>query len=58
MKEYNKALKRELVKNYRLQIIGEELADEVQSLADRLKYAVLEFRKEQKAIDVEFHRNN
>lgn len=58
VKEHNKALRKELTKNHRLQIIGEKLADEVQNSADRLKHAVLEFRRDQKAIDVEFHRNN
>lgn len=58
VKEHNKALKKELTKNHRLQIIGEKLADEVQSSADRLKHAVLAFRREQKAIDAEFLRNN
>lgn len=58
VEKQNEALKMELAKNYRLQIIGEKLVEEVRISTERLRNAVLAFRKEQKSIDTEFIREN
>lgn len=58
LKAKNKALKEELLKNYKLQRIAEKLVNDVQYATSRLKDAVLEFRKNQKLIEEEFSRDN
>ena len=50
----NKLLKAEVVKNYQLQLQSEELVEEVRTATERIKNAVLKFRKEQKRIEQKF----
>ena len=50
----NKILKSEVVKNYQLQLHSEEMVEEVRAATERIKKAVLKFRKEQKRIEEKF----
>lgn len=50
----NKMLKRELEYIHKLQSANRKLLEEVQETSDCLRKAVLEFRKEQRALDREF----
>jgi hypothetical protein len=51
----NKILKAEVVKNYQLQLQSEKLVEEVRAATERIKNAVLKFRKEQKRIEQKFN---
>jgi hypothetical protein len=50
----NKILKAELVKNYQLQLRSEDMVDVVRAATERIKNAILKFRKEQKRIEEKF----
>ena len=50
----NRVLKAEVVKNYQLQLQSEEMVEEVRTATERIKNAVLKFRKEQKRIEQNF----
>ena len=50
----NRKLKAEVVKNYQLELQSEKMVEDVDAATERLKTAVLQFRREQKNIEREF----
>ncbi|KIW86667.1 uncharacterized protein Z519_12722 [Cladophialophora bantiana CBS 173.52] len=50
----NRRLRAEVAKNYQIELKSVKMVEDVRSAAERLKNAVLEFRKEQKYIEEEF----
>jgi hypothetical protein len=58
LEEQNQAFKKELVKNYKLQVISEQLVEEVRGATEQLRKAVLKWRNDQKSIDAEFSESN
>lgn len=58
LEEQNQAFKKELVKNYKLQVISEQLVEEVRGATEQLRKAVLKWRNDQKSIEAEFSESN
>jgi septation ring formation regulator EzrA len=54
LKEENSQLKRELAYIHKLQSVSRKLLGDVRSVSERLREAVLNFRRDQKTIDYEF----
>lgn len=58
LEEHNRALQKELVKNYKMQLISDQLVEGVRGATEQLRKAVLKWRNDQKSIDAEFSQSN